>query len=93
MLYQRVCNTKHIIFTTLTDPSSGPSSFSHILNDGPDDTADDGSPHWPVVRPVGPSSFILTHRGRGLGYEVLTENITITKMHFSVWTKHNKYQI
>jgi len=23
-----------------------------ILNDGPDDTADDGSPHWPVVWPV-----------------------------------------
>ena len=32
-------------FTNLTDPSSGPSTFSQILNDEPDDGLDDGSPH------------------------------------------------
>jgi len=37
-----------------------PVSFSQILNDGPDDAADDGSPNWPVVWPISLSSFSVT---------------------------------
>jgi len=39
------------------DGTAGPSSFSQIFDD---DGPDDGSPHWPVVWPVGPSSFSAT---------------------------------
>jgi len=50
--------------------------FSQILNDGPDDAAGDGSPHCPVVWPVGPSSFSQT-RCLQFGKGVVTLNVCI----------------